>query len=255
MSDKRQTLLDQDLQEEPVNHIVDIDSEVTDGEGGPHVFSPKYEAYKKQLIQKMRDNQEVSAIIELSSKKKSRKRIRVQRGVAIAASFMVIFMAMGTVTVHTNALGIPLIKYLTGEYDQYSSLQVAGLAPSDDAANKEENNYPIELQTYYIPRLPAEGYKEEERIVKQRKMMIYYENGNGQRYWYRQSTYSAWTGMDNELKDYQKGTFLLGDVYMRTVQHQNIIYWFYGGYVFSLSGNLEVEEFLELAETIEVVHI
>ncbi len=206
------------------------------------VDSPKYQAYKKRVVAALEKDGDLSHL--RCKKRNTRVWFRPSRVVlcgGVATALVFITGALGIGSNSANALGFPAVGYLIGDHGTYTSLMIQ---------QDETKEYPKTLEEYYIPTTVADGYQEIERVESEKRLSVKYQNQQGNTYWFKQCQSSSMISIDSESGSFEKDTFLLGDVYTKQDDRQNVIYWSYGGYVFYMSGDISIDEMLDIAVTI-----
>ena len=120
----------------------------------------------------------------------------------------------------------------------------------DIISTLDYTSFPQEIKQVYVPGTIAEGYKETDRSEQSKYINIFYENGGGGWYQYRQVTVELNTFLDTEEGDWD--SLAIGQypgVYIDKGETGNL-WWFDYTYAYQLQGNLSEEEMIAVAESL-----
>lgn len=120
----------------------------------------------------------------------------------------------------------------------------------DIISTLDYTSFPTKIKQVYVPGVIAEGYKKTSQEAVSKCVNIYYENGSGGWYKYRQMTVEQNTFLDTEEGDWD--SLSIGrypGVYIEK-NHTGNLWWFDYTYAYQLQGNLSEEEMIAVAESL-----
>lgn len=213
---------------------------VSDGEEDPRIFSQDYEARKKKMLQTAFDRDERESLT------KPKRRFRIPAAAAAAVIFLAVAASLGAA--RADAMPEPIRVLVMQVRSLFSSAYV------DEEILYGENqatDFPKEIQTVYEPSVVLDGYEVSERIIQEKRLLIYYINEKHEEYSFQQMTVDFRAGYNTEGIDYKE---------LEVNENQGIFYiqngqirlqWQQDGYIFELIGFQNIEELKELAASVE----
>lgn len=215
--------------------------EVSDGEEGPRIFSQDYEARKKKMLQTAFDRDERESLT------KPKRRFRIPAATAATVVFLAVAAGLGAA--RADAMPEPIRVLVMQVRSLFNSASV------DEEILYGENqatDFPKEIQTVYEPSKVLDGYQVGKSMLQEKRLIIYYINGNQEEYSFRQRTLDYRVGYDNEnikYEDVQLYDGMSGITYVKS--NQTYLQWQQDGYIFELIGNQSVEVFKILAASVK----
>ena len=215
--------------------------EISDGEENPRIFSQGYEARKKKMLQTAFDRNEIESIT------KPKRRFRIPAAAAAAVIFLAVAVGLGAV--RADAMPEPIRILVMQVQSLFSSASV------DEEILYGENqatDFPEEIKTVYEPSVVLDGYEVSERMLQDKRLIIYYFNRNQNEYSFRQRTLDYMVTFDNEEVEYENIQLyddISGTVYVKN--NQTYLQWQQDGYIFELIGNQSLEDLKMLAASVE----
>ena len=215
--------------------------EVSDGEEGPRIFSQDYEARKKKMLQTAFDRDARESLT------KPKRRFRIPAAAAAAVIFLAVAAGLGAA--RADAMPEPIRVLVMQVRSLFNSASV------DEEILYGENqttDFPKEIQTVYEPSMVLDGYQVGKSMLQEKRLIIYYINGNQEEYSFRQRTLDYRVGYDNEnlkYEDVQLYDGMSGITYVKS--NQTYLQWQQDGYIFELIGNQSVEVFKILAASVK----
>ena len=214
---------------------------ISDGEENPRIFSQGYEARKKKMLQTAFDRNEIESIT------KPKRRFRIPAAAAAAVIFLAVAVGLGAV--RADAMPEPIRILVMQVQSLFSSASV------DEEILYGENqatDFPEEIKTVYEPSVVLDGYEVSERMLQDKRLIIYYFNRNQNEYSFRQRTLDYMVTFDNEEVEYENIQLyddISGTVYVKN--NQTYLQWQQDGYIFELIGNQSLEDLKMLAASVE----
>lgn len=216
---------------------------VSDGEDIPRTFSQDYEARKQKMLQTAFEWDESKSMT------KPKRRFRIPAAAAGAAAVLVV--TAGLSVTQADAMPEPIRVLVMQVQSLFSSASV------DDQiqyADNQATDFPTEIETVYEPTMVLDGYEESERILQEKRLVLYYVDEYQQVYSFRQRTMDYRMGNDYEDIKYEKIRLhnnFTGITYIKN--EQRYLLWQQDGYVFELVGNQDMEKIKMLAASVEPV--
>ena len=120
----------------------------------------------------------------------------------------------------------------------------------DIISTLDYTSFPQEINQVYVPGAIAEGNQETDRSEQSKYINIFYENGGGGWYQYRQVTVELNTFLDTEEGDWDSLT--IGQYPGIYLDKDGIgdLWWFDYTYAYQLVGNLSEKEMMAVAESL-----
>lgn len=120
----------------------------------------------------------------------------------------------------------------------------------DIISTLDYTSFPQEIKQVYVPGAIADGYKETDRSEQSKYINIFYENGGGGWYQYRQVTVELNTFLDTEEGDWD--SLAIGQYPGIYLDKDGIgdLWWFDYTYAYQLVGNLSEKEMMAVAESL-----
>lgn len=215
--------------------------EISDGEETPRIFSQGYEARKKKMLQTAFDRNEIESMT------KPKRRFRIPAAAAAAVIFLAV--AASLAAVRADAMPEPIRILVMQVQSLFSSASV------DEQILYGENqatDFPEEIKTVYEPSVVLDGYEAGERMLQEKRLIIYYINENQNEYSFRQRTSDYMVTFDNEnveYEDIQLYNGLSGITYVKN--NQTYLQWQQDGYIFEFIGNQSLEDLKMLAASVK----
>lgn len=216
---------------------------VSDGEDIPRTFSQDYEARKQKMLQTAFEWDESKSMT------KPKRRFRIPAAAAVAAAVLVVTASLSVT--QADAMPEPIRVLVMQVQSLFSSASV------DDQiqyADNQATDFPTEIETVYEPTMVLDGYEESERILQEKRLVLYYVDEYQQVYSFRQRTMDYRMGNDYEDIKYEKIRLhnnFTGITYIKN--EQRYLLWQQDGYVFELVGNQDMEKIKMLAASVEPV--
>ena len=139
------------------------------------------------------------------------------------------------------------MQFIVKSYKEYSKIEAY------EEVDREGVDYPQTIEKKYVPTKVAEGYEEVARdeYLKQ-NIIIYEENEEKKQYTFSQKTQDMGEHINTENTIYEKIDSAYGVAYYCENEEECQVYWDYGGYVFSIVGNINKETMLSIIESIRL---
>lgn len=120
----------------------------------------------------------------------------------------------------------------------------------DIISTLDYTSFPTKIKQVYVPGVIAEGYKKTSQEAVSKCVNIYYENGSGGWYKYRQMTVEQNTFLDTEEGDWTSIT--IGQYPGMYLDKDGTVdlWWFDYTYAYQLVGNLSEKEMIAVAESL-----
>lgn len=120
----------------------------------------------------------------------------------------------------------------------------------DIISTLDYTSFPTKIKQVYVPGVIAEGYKKTSQEAVSKCVNIYYENGSGGWYKYRQMTVEQNTFLDTEEGDWTSIT--IGQYPGMYLDKDGTVdlWWFDYTYAYQLVGNLSEKEMMAVAESL-----
>ncbi len=235
-------LMRESLIEKAVDRFLEEDADkISDGEKIPRLLSQDYEARKQKMLQT------AFAWDERESMTKPKRCFRIPAAAAAAVALLVITASLSVA--RADAMPEPIRVLVMQMQSLFSSASV------DDQilyGDNQTTDFPTEIKTVYEPTIVLDGYEENERIVYNKVVQIYYIGDSQQEYSFQQRTIDYWAGYDREeviYEDIDVGDSYYGITYVKN--GQRYIEWQKDGYAFELSGVQEKEVLRMLAVSVK----
>lgn len=209
----------------------------------PEFYTDK-EMAQDASLKKAHDNWE-----KQQKRDKARKRRQMpdrygfKRWQKIAASVLITLVVLGSVTMSTDALRVPIVKFFSSSKTGYNMVMAE--------TGSGDSNYHEYIENVYVLSETLDGYEEISRTDGKRMIWIEYQNSNENIYdFYQTADASVSNWMDNADASYEKYNASIGDVYFQSKDGLNTLVWAYDGYVFKLSGNISKGDMILLADSL-----
>lgn len=139
------------------------------------------------------------------------------------------------------------MQFIVKSYKEYSKIEAY------EEVNRESVDYPQTIEKKYVPAKIAEGYEEVARDEVSKQIVIEYENYvKNVQYVYWQQTQDMGQHINTEDTTYIKINTSYGMAYYCEKMNQCQLYWDYNGYMFSLQGDLTLEQMMEIVDSIQL---
>ena len=213
-------------------------------EGVPSEFYTDKEMAQDASLKKTHDDWE-----KQQKRAKARKqrqmpdRYGFKRWQKIAAGVLITLVVLGSVTMSTDALRVPIVKSFSSSKTGYNMV-VAETGNGD-------SNYHEYIENVYVLSETLDGYEEISRTDGKRMVTIDYKNENKDVYVFYQmvdTTIANW--VDNKESIVDECEVLTGTAYFQKFETDNSLIWSYDGYIFKLSGNISKDEMIYLANSL-----
>lgn len=164
----------------------------------------------------------------------------------VAVILVVLVLSFGIYQGSVQATKLPTVGFTPGDTIDYSKVG----SPEDIISMLDITNYPKELEHIYVPEIVMDGYEEVYREQAKKTLNVYYENGVGQWYKYRQMTVGANTFVDTEQAEWKSVnvTNCVGFYTIKDVEAD--LWWFDYKYAYQIVGNLNEIDMLIIAESL-----
>lgn len=212
----------------------------------PEFYTDK-EMAQDASLKKAHDNWE-----KQQKRDKARKRRQMpdrygfKRWQKIAASVLITLVVLGSVTMSTDALRVPIVKFFSSSKTGYNMVMAE--------TGSGDSNYHEYIENVYVLSETLDGYEEISRTDGERMISIEYSDNAQGYYVYNQmvdSSLSNW--IDNEDSSIEKCNILNGVGYFQQ-KKSNYLIWAYDGYVFKLSGDISKNEMIRLANSLTLAN-
>lgn len=137
------------------------------------------------------------------------------------------------------------IEFIIRAYEEYSQIEAY------DEVDEKNITYPKTIEKKYIPTKVAEGYEEVVREEMSKQILIEYRSSmfeNDYVYW--QQTQDMGEHINTEDAKYKEIDMIYGKAYYCKNEGECQLYWDYDGYLFSIQGSLELDDMLEIVDSI-----
>lgn len=140
------------------------------------------------------------------------------------------------------------MQFIVKSYKEYSKIEAY------EEVDREGVDYPQTIEKKYVPTKVAEGYEEVARDELSKQIrIIYLDNDNKEAmYIYTQQTQDMGEHINTENTMYEEINTVYGRAYYCENLGEHQLYWDYGGYTFSLQGDLELKEILEIVNSVQL---
>lgn len=139
------------------------------------------------------------------------------------------------------------MQFIVKSYKEYSKIEAY------EEVDREGVDYPQTIEKKYVPTKVAEGYEEVARDELSKQIVIEYENSfKNVQYIYWQQTQDMGEHINTENTVYLKTNTAYGTAYYCKKLDECQLYWDYNGYMFSLQGDLTLEEMLKILDSIQL---
>lgn len=212
----------------------------------PEFYTDK-EMAQDASLKKAHDNWE-----KQQKRDKARKRRQMpdrygfKRWQKIAASVLITLVVLVSVTMSTDALRVPIVKFFSSSKTGYNMVMAE--------TGSGDSNYHEYIENVYVLSETLDGYEEISRTDGERMISIEYSDNAQEYYVYNQmvdSSLSNW--IDNEDSSIEKCNILNGVGYFQQ-KKSNYLIWAYDGYVFKLSGDISKNEMIRLANSLTLAN-
>ena len=208
----------------------------------PEFYTDK-EMAQDASLKKAHDNWE-----KQQKRDKARKRRQMpdrygfKRWQKIAASVLITLVVLGSVTMSTDALRVPIVKFFSSSKTGYNVVMAE--------TGSGDSNYHEYIENVYVLSETLDGYEEISRTDGKRMISIEYSNDIQDYYVYDQMVDSINNWVDNEKALYEECEISVGKAYFQCFDKDNSLIWSYDGYVFRLSGDISKTEMIRLANSL-----
>ena len=208
----------------------------------PEFYTDK-EMAQDASLKKAHDNWE-----KQQKRDKARKRRQMpdrygfKRWQKIAASVLITLVVLVSVTMSTDALRVPIVKFFSSSKTGYNMVMAE--------TGSGDSNYHEYIENVYVLSETLDGYEEISRTDGERMVIIDYKNKNGDFYVYNQMVDSIDNWIDNDDTTVEKCNILNGVGYFQKFENDNSLIWSYDGYAFRLSGSIDKDSMIHLANSL-----
>lgn len=196
--------------------------------------------YPKELDEWFNDYLEKSKKSEMG-----RKRAALMKRVASRAAMVVIVLGIGltVMTFIVEAFRIKFLNLITDVTQKYTSFQI------EEIKNKEENSIPTNWNNYYLPEYIADGYSLDRVQEFGENKIMFYQNSQGEEIQFSQSPNNNNFQVDTENAETTE--IMINDRKGILVDKNGLItlFWYNTDVAFYLSGNIDKEEMIKMAES------
>lgn len=139
------------------------------------------------------------------------------------------------------------MQFIVKSYKEYSKIEAY------EDVYSEDTEYPSTIEKKYVPTKVAEGYEEVARDEVSKEIAIIYQDPWGKlQYVYIQRTKDMGEHINTENTMYTEINTLYGKAYYCKNLGEYQLYWDYDGYMFSLQGDLILEEMIKIVESLQL---
>ena len=173
----------------------------------------------------------------------------IGRSKAVKAASVLLAAAVLTLAFNkdvANAYWWEDLSFLMENFDEYSKLDIYNVIKHDNA------EYPDTIETVYVPTVVAEGYEVESEEVLLKQVKIVYVNQNNIRYTFFQETQDMGQHINTENTEQKVYKTLYGDAYYSENIGENQLVWYYEDYVFRVQGNVDYDEMIKIANSLQL---
>ena len=211
----------------------------------PEFYTDK-EMAQDASLKKAHDNWE-----KQQKRDKARKRRQMpdrygfKRWQKIAASVLITLVVLGSVTMSTDALRVPIVKFFSSSKTGYNMVMAE--------TGSGDSNYHEYIENVYVLSETLDGYEEIYRTDGKRMVSIEYGDSNQNMYVFYQlvdTSLSSW--IDNDSTLFEKCDVANGVGYFQNKYKINSLIWSYDGYVFKLLGDIPREDMISLANSLSL---
>lgn len=136
------------------------------------------------------------------------------------------------------------MQFIVKSYKEYSKIEAY------EDVYSEDTEYPSTIEKKYVPTKVAEGYEEVARDCYDKQIIIIYDTSKKLEYIYIQQTQDMGQHINTEDTKYEKLDTAYGKAYYCDNEGERQIYWDYGGYVFSILGDISKEEMVKIINSV-----
>ena len=208
----------------------------------PEFYTDK-EMAQDASLKKAHDNWEKQQKRDKARKQRQMPdRYGFKRWQKIAAGVLITLVVLGSVTMSTNALRVPIVKFFSSSKTGYNMVMAE--------TGSGDSNYHEYIENVYVLSETLDGYEEISRTDGERMVIIDYKNKNGDFYVYNQMVDSIDNWIDNDDTTVEKCNILNGVGYFQKFENDNSLIWSYDGYAFRLSGSIDKDSMIHLANSL-----
>ena len=208
----------------------------------PEFYTDK-EMAQDASLKKAHDNWEKQQKRDKARKQRQMPdRYGFKRWQKIAAGVLITLVVLGSVTMSTNALRVPIVKFFSSSKTGYNMVMAE--------TGSGDSNYHEYIKNVYVLSETLDGYEEISRTDGERMVIIDYKNKNGDFYVYNQMVDSIDNWIDNDDTTVEKCNILNGVGYFQKFENDNSLIWSYDGYAFRLSGSIDKDSMIHLANSL-----
>lgn len=139
------------------------------------------------------------------------------------------------------------MQFIVKSYKEYSRIEAY------EEVDREGVDYPQTIEKKYVPTKVAEGYEEVARDELSKQIRIIYKDNKEKIYTYIQQNTRYGAAYKIQMDTiYELIETSYGKAYYCENIGENQIYWDYTGYMFSLQGDLTLEEMLKILDSIQL---
>ena len=208
----------------------------------PEFYTDK-EMAQDASLKKAHDNWEKQQKRDKARKQRQMPdRYGFKRWQKIAAGVLITLVVLGSVTMSTNALRVPIVKFFSSSKTGYNMVMAE--------TGSGDSNYHEYIENVYVLSETLDGYEEISRTDGKRMIAIDYRDGTGNFYVYNQMVGSIDNWMDNDDTTVEECNVLNGVGYFQKFENDNSLIWSYDGYAFRLSGSIDKDSMIHLANSL-----
>ena len=236
-------LMRESLIEKAVDRFLEEDADkISDGEEIPRLLSQDYEARKQKMLQT------AFAWDESKSMTKPKRRFRIPAAAAAAVALLVITASLSVA--RADAMPEPIRVLVMQVQSLFSSASV------DDQilyGDNQTSDFPTEIQTVYEPTIVLDGYRESERLLREKRMAVYYVHEENPEYSFQQMTVDFWSGYNTEDISYEDVNINEYQGIFYEKNGQTHLQWQQDGYIFEIIGEQSIVELKRMAASVKPV--
>ena len=208
----------------------------------PEFYTDK-EMAQDASLKKAHDNWEKQQKRDKARKQRQMPdRYGFKRWQKIAAGVLITLVVLGSVTMSTDALRVPIVKFFSSSKTGYNMVMAE--------TGSGDSNYHEYIENVYVLSETLDGYEEIYRTDGERMISIEYSDNAQEYYVYNQmvdSSLSNW--IDNEDSSIEKCNILNGVGYFQQ-EDTNSLIWAHDGYIYRLSGTISKNDMILLANSL-----
>lgn len=158
-----------------------------------------------------------------------------------------IFISLGVLVFNKNEVNAywwESIEFVINSCEEYSQIE------AHNVVDKGDVKYPETIEKKYVPKKVADGYEVVTEEIHLKQTRIIYKNKDNLSYTYLQQTQDIGQHINTEDVKYEICETFFGKAYYCRNLGESQIYWNYEGYVFSILGDIDQKDMIEIINSI-----